>query len=234
MNTSIKKCIVFTCYNRPEYLKQTLNQWKKVKKLNEYDIHFSIDYSKEHFKDIYKLILDFCEEKKFYIKINRPKLGVLKNTYSILNYVFENNYEFVVIAEDDTLPSIDILSFFEFCNEYYLNKDNILCSCAYSKVDNDNPKYLTLKPTFDSWLWAISKDKWTLYLKDNWDFDYSFGGWDNKIRNIIMPNNHLYSVYSKNCRVEHIGQIGTHMTSEMHQKQNIFLNSDEIFFEEER
>jgi hypothetical protein len=223
----MKKAIMFTCYDRPMYFEKTLKQWGQVIGLNEYDIYFSIDYSENNFETIENLIHQFELDNNLNVNIsvNNPPHGVLRNPHTGLNLVFNKGYDFVIAAEEDLLPSADILNYFNFCSDLFLENKNILAICAHTKLNKDED-LVTIKPNFDCWLWGIWQNRWYNFLEKTWDFDYSFRGWDHKIRDVILPSNKLSCIYPISSRSKHIGVNGVHMRPNMHEELDINLNSN--------
>lgn len=212
----MKKCIVFTAYNRPQYLVDTLDKWSNVDLINEQDIYFSIDPSGQTHR-IVELITDFKNKinGNVYININDKIYGCAKNTWSVIDRAFEQ-YDFVIVAEDDIFPSKDILKYFDYLIDKYENDEQIAVICTnYERDDWDQTKISRFNG-FRVQIWGTWKDMWSKYIKDTWDFDYSTGvnggpsGWDWNLTLRVIPNNNLKSIVPHSSRSQHMGVQGVH------------------------
>lgn len=214
----IKKCIVFTAYNRPRYLYKTLRKWENVELIKDQDIYFSVDPS-EYTEEIVGLINDFKNKinSNVFIHVNENLYGCAKNTWSVIDRAF-NDYDFVIIAEDDIFPSKDILKYFDYLIDKYTNDDEVGVICTnYEKEDWDETKISRFNG-FRVQIWGTWKDVWDKYIKNTWDFDYSTGvnngpsGWDWNLNLRVLPQNNLKSIVPHSSRSQHMGETGVHCT----------------------
>lgn len=212
----MKKCIVFTAYNRPQYLEKTLEKWLNVDLINEQDIYFSIDPSGQIHR-IIELITDFKNKinANVYIHTNEELYGCAKNTWSVIDRAFEQ-YDFVIVAEDDIFPSKDVLKYFDYLINKYNNDEQVAVICTnYEKDDWDQTK-ISRYEGFRVQIWGTWKEMWNKYIKDTWDFDYSTGvnggpsGWDWNLTLRVIPNNNIKSIVPHSSRSQHMGELGVH------------------------
>lgn len=209
--------LVFTAYNRPEYLQQTISSWNNVRNLDSWNTTFYIEPSEDQ-----ELISSIAMNLNTTVttRINSERLGVLVNPWNAINTAFENGSDFVVLAEDDVVVSQDILEYFEWTSVEYETAKKILVVNAFSKLGG-KANQLTQDPQFSPLIWGVNRKNWETYLRDTWDKDYSSGlpdgseaGWDWNI-NRILASYDMYVIRPMQSRSNHIGLFGTHMTPDL-------------------
>ncbi len=214
----MKRELVFTAYNRPNYLAESIASWNNVRSLNMWPATFYIEPSE---------LTDEITNVAFQLNttvtavVNESKQGVLVNPWNAFEGAFSSGADFVVLAEDDVLVSQDILEFFEWTSVEYQTSYSTLAVNAFSKNGGDKDNQLWLRSTFSPLIWGTWRDRWYHHLRDTWDKDYSTGlpdgsqaGWDWNINRIIKANN-FNVVAPLNSRSDHIGlENGTHTTAE--------------------
>src|ERR1700752_2352634 len=102
--------VVFTCNNRPESLKETLESWASVRSISSWKCWAFVEPSNrrtEVLDIINKCSLDFN------IILNERQNGVLHNPWVALDTAFQDGSDFVVLAEDDIIVSSDTVEYFE-------------------------------------------------------------------------------------------------------------------------
>lgn len=217
----MNRAVFLTAYNRPEYLKRTLDSWSRVRGLSEWSFVAVIEPSpfEDQIVDIFKEFQqDSCPHLQ--IIVNPQRYGVLHNPWVWFEQLFQD-HEFVVRAEDDLIVSEDILEFFSWASAIYQNDSDVATVCAFSGFDGDES--LVLKhPSFSAWVWGTWKDRWSALIGPTWDHDYSTftgspgekSGWDWNLNVRIFPLHRLVSVIPEQSRVNNIGVYGVHGTSE--------------------
>lgn len=212
----MNKAIFFTAYNRPHYLKQCLEQWAKVKNLEQFDVYFRVDPSIMT-EEVIEEINVFSKKVSARVKtiLNLEKQGCAQNTWNGFNDLF-NQYDFVVLTEDDILPSTDIADYMSFLGrKYHSDKEIAVVSANYEFEDND-PHAVSRVDIFRGQIWGTWKDVWDTYIRDTWDFDYSTGvedgpsGWDWNLTLRVLPQNKLKTIVPHSSRSQHIGVLGLH------------------------
>lgn len=210
------KAIVFTVYNRVDYFSQTLNAWAKVKDLDQFDIYFRVEPS-DKLRQIGAIIKKFKKSvtADIYIEVNNNLFGNSKNSYTALDEAFKK-YNFVVLAEDDIIPSADIANFFVELDNMYGSDQEV----ASVGANHEEPGYSANKVTkfnsFPGLIWGTWKDQWEKYFRDTWDFAYDSaedgipGGWDWNLSFRVFPKNNLKAIVPHASRSQHIGVFGTH------------------------
>ena len=211
------RAIVFTAYNRIDYLEQTLHEWSKVKNLHKFDIYFSVEPSDK--TDTIKSMLKAFGNKVYsnvHAKYNEELLGCAKNTWNSLDYLF-GKYDFVVLAEDDILPSRDIAEYFVYLENKYRDVEEVAIISANNRAGEEDPTQVVRTPGFPGLIWGTWSKYWKNYFRDTWDFGYDTGtpetpesGWDWNLTLRVMPKNNLHSIYPVVSRSQHIGVNGLH------------------------
>ena len=215
----MRREIVFTAYNRPDYLSQVVESWNNVRNLNFWNASFFIEPS-----DINSVIGDIAMklETTVTVNFNAEKNGVLVNPWVALNTAFEGGADFVVLAEDDVVVSQDILEFFEWTSEEYSAAKKVLAVNAYSNNGAGQANQIFQETRFSPLVWGIWRDRWEEHLRDTWDKDYSSGnpdgseaGWDWNINRILVEKG-MTILKPLQSRSDHIGEfMGTHMTPDL-------------------
>lgn len=241
----MRKAVVFTAFDRTDYLKQTLLSWKDVAAKEDYHFFFKLEPSTNKTRMINR-IENFRIESKVNLSLieNPEKCGVLVNPWEALDMLFSQGYDFVILAEDDIEVSDDILQYFNQISENHKDDSEVLAVCASSRElwnKNDNPSNYSKHQAFSPLVWGTWKDRWYTYLRDTWDKDYSTGengiggGWDWNIALRVMPQNNLKCIYPEKSRSKHIGIKGVHMVREDYDQSvavNFTKHNDYIEFKE--
>jgi hypothetical protein len=215
----MKRNLVFTAYNRPDYFNQTINSWNQVRNLRSWDVTVFIEPS-----PVENVMADLAMLLNTNVTtvINPEKLGVLVNPWQALDTSFQLDSEFTVLAEDDVLVSQDILEFFEWSSEEYATANKILAVNAFSRLGGPKANQVIQESKFSPLIWGVWQDRWETLLRDTWDKDYSSGnpdgsesGWDWNINRILI-NKSLTILKPLQSRSDHIGELqGTHMTPDL-------------------
>ncbi len=214
--------LVFTAYNRPGYLADSVTSWNRVRGLNQWPVTFHVEPS-EMLEHVTNAALQL--ETEVTVVINAERLGVLVNPWVAINSAFERGADFVVLAEDDVMVSEDVLEFFTWASDEYQGAKDILCLNAFSRIGGPKANQLMRDSAFSPLVWGIWKDRWEEHLRDTWDKDYSTGnedgseaGWDWNI-NRILTEKQMTIIKPLQSRSDHLGEYGgTHMTPDMYEE----------------
>jgi hypothetical protein len=215
----MKKAVLFTAFNRLEYLKETLDSWSKVDDKIDYDFHFYVEPS-DVVKDIVDSIIFFRDNTgvRAFININKNVLGTGGNTWKGFDDLFIE-YEFVILAEDDVIVSKDILRYFNAAERMYRDDKEIAIISANTKWDTYAPADVIREQGFNGLVWGTWSRYWSEYFKDNWDKDYSsdpiHNGWDWHLNLRLLPSNGLKNINPLASRSNHIGINGMHCDESM-------------------
>ena len=227
----MKKAILFTVFDRVDYLKESLDSWAKVDEINDYDFHFYVEPS-DKVEDIVNVINDFLNkvEPPFSYTCNPEVLGTGGNTWHGFDTLFQQ-YDFVILAEDDVVVSKDILRYFNSAERMFRDDNEVAIISANTKWDVYAPADVVREQGFNGLVWGTWKDYWEKYFRDNWDKDYSsdpvHNGWDWHLNLRILPSNGLKNINPLASRSNHIGIDGMHCDS------NIFSQTQSPSFKEE-
>jgi hypothetical protein len=218
ISTKIKKAIFFTVFDRPVYLKNSLDSWEKVDNLSEYDIYFKLEPSSYLDANI-DIINNFYDKTNInmHILTNDHLMGNGNNVWDGFEILFEK-YDFVILAEDDILVSTDVCKYFDYLEEKYRDDEEVAIISANTKWDTTDPTFIVKEPRFNGLIWGTWKKYWTNYFRDTWDKDYTSGtpsGWDWNLTLRVLPPNNLKTIHPHVSRSQHIGESGLHCTEEI-------------------
>jgi len=136
--------LALSVYRRPELVKIYFDQLLKDKEeLSKYLVHLFLD-SGFH-PDIYKVISWFRQHHRFIkITIRTPEeskkspLPAFFNIMDSYRAASEEASEFVVIGEEDIIPTSDYLRFNRICYEQFLSKyDRLFCICHKRRPETE-------------------------------------------------------------------------------------------------
>lgn len=210
----MKKAIIFTIFDRVQYLKQSLDSWKNVRGINEYDIFFKIEPS-DHQEGIIDVINNFDSHRNSVstILINEKVLGNGFNSWEAFEYLFVK-YDFVILAEDDIVVSKDILEYFDETEKMFREDNEIAVISANTKWNTNDSSAVIREQGFNGLIWGTWKKCWVNYFRDTWDKDYTSSieqcGWDWNLNLRVMPSNNLKNINPLVSRSNHIGILGLH------------------------
>lgn len=218
--------IALTANDRPNYFTQTVDSWLNVRGFQDIP-----PLDKWVFIEPSLVVSDMeSEGHRLGAKVhsNANKLGVLLNPWVALDNMFkprttgcreEVNYysgpcDFVILAEDDILVSSDVLEYFAWAAEAFEDDASVLTVNAFSREGGEKD-LVTKRDGFASPLiWGTWIDRWRDIIRDTWDKNYTFNGWDWHL-DAIAKENGMKSVMPLQSRSDHIGEFGgTHMTPE--------------------
>jgi hypothetical protein len=218
----MKKALFLTAFNRPHYLKEALESWKKVRGIEDWRIYAQIepnDFAEEQRSMIYEA---FRDHPSIEVLINPQVYGVLHNPWVGFERLFMAwNYDFVVRAEDDLIVSADILEYFEWAAETFQNEEQVATVNAFTYEQGPSHEVI-LSEDFSPLVWGTWQDRWEGFLGPTWDHDYSTfngqpgnqAGWDWNINTRLFPAHQLTAVTPRASRVHNIGVWGVHSLPE--------------------
>ncbi len=213
-----KKVITMTAWRRPEYTKQVIDNLKKCIGFEEYILLPTIE---PEYPEVLKTFNGLSNCK---MVVNNKRLGCPSNTFKALKRGFDIS-DFVIHLEDDTVPGIDSLKYFEWTYRTYKDDKEVFTACAYNKMKNINPEnYFTVYKLrwFTPWLWCTWIDRFE-EMKKNWDFN-SFGP---NINHKVRKNR--YEIRPCIARSQNIGEhAGTYNNSGLWRKDQynpIWINN---------
>lgn len=202
--------IAFTAWNRPYYLRDVLASWRAVEGIGDCLLTFHVEPGCSETLDVISEV-DFADWE---VVKNNQVYGPLTNPWRALDNGFRRD-EFVVLAEDDSTVAPDLLTAFDRLRSWTAELP-VLALCAFQIEPGQDRRKWRIQRKFHSTVWGTWRDRWTTYLRDQWDHDYSRRGWDWDIQEHVLPDNGLWVVAPEMSRSQHIGRdAGVHCTPEM-------------------
>lgn len=217
----MKKGLLLTAYNRPKYLKQTLESWGKVRDFKRWPLHVLLEPSEVQ-DEMIQIIRD-TDHPNIRLSINPYRYGVLKNPFVGMDRMFRiRNYDFVVRLEDDIIVSSDILEYFDWASYVFEDDPRIALVQAMSGKQGLE-EGVEVTDGFSPWDWGTWKDRWLNKIGPTWDLDYSTyngtpgnqSGWDWNLNTRLLPKWNMQVVQPLASRSFHIGAEGTHAFGEL-------------------
>lgn len=215
----MRKELVFTAFNRPGYLQETVASWNEARRLDQWKAKFFIEPS-----DLQVHTTAAANDLKTIVsvQINELRQGVLVNPWNAINDAFTRDADFVVLAEDDVIVSSDILEYFEWASEEFAQDTAILLVNSFSAIGGPEENKTIADDVFSPLVWGVWRSSWETYLRDTWDKNYSTGnpdgseaGWDWNINRILKARS-MKVLKPVQSRSDHIGEFGgTHMTPDL-------------------
>lgn len=206
------------CYGRPDYLARTLDAWRAVRGVEHVQWMFVTDphHDPDTMGQVQDLVHGFETGGTMRRLLQPTHRGLNTNLHDALTFGFEHS-EFVVLAEDDVVPSADALEFFHWAS-WDLEDSPVAAVCAFTERVEDAPAertaWLTDGPGFRPWLWGTWLNRWR-YFSQVWDFDDNLGGWDCHLGKDIIPGCAWpWVARPLVSRSDHIGEQGVHMHSD--------------------
>lgn len=212
--------LFFETYNRVSYLQQALHSWEHVEGLENWHLQFSMEpgsFQQQMFEELTEFQLR-VQHPDCSFTTNATRLGVAEHPYSGFERMFQQNYDFVVIVEDDCVVSRDILLYFEAAATFFRSNPKVAGVCGVNKEQGLQSNVIELTDRFCPQIWGTWAPRWRAILEPTWDHGYNTyngepgnqAGWDWNINTRIMPAQNLVVATPGRTRVQNIGVYGTH------------------------
>lgn len=233
----MRKALFFTVFNRPQYFQQVLNSWKHVRGLEDWAIRVFIDpndFAAEQEVMVYDA---FRNHDDVEVYINPQTYGAPHNPWVGFDKLFGQNYDFVVLSDDDLVVSADILEYFNWAAEEFQNDPKVAAVVGYTDEDGEDPSEARLIQGFGSWVWGTWDDRWEGLVGPTWDHNYSTyniapgneAGWDWNLNTRLYPQHDLRSVFPTRSRVHNIGVSGVHaLPQDYHSSSSFSIDHGEL------
>lgn len=230
----MRRALLFTAYDRPDYLAEVLRTWSAVRGLDRWHVVARIEPGK-YTDQIISMFTDFFERMNLdvaSIVVNPSVLGVLHHPWVGFEDLFKD-YDFVVRTEDDLLVSVDILEYFEWASEHY-DSDPVVASVhGFSADVGGAPESVHRLTRCSPLVWGTWRPYWEEVMGPTWDLDYSTfngfpgneSGWDHNLNTRIYPKLGLVGIYPVVSRVKNIGVYGTHSGPDNYYDAEEFLET---------
>lgn len=164
--------VVLFVYNRLEHTKKVIDALSKNRDAEITNLIVYSDGSKGYHdnnvvNEIRTYLKSISQFKSVSLNFREKNFGLFQNIKLGLTDVF-NNYNSVIVLEDDLVPSLNFLSYMNSGLNFYKEKKNIGAISAFQfpiieeiKIEED----IYLHPRFSCWGWATWKDRW-----DSWEW----------------------------------------------------------------
>lgn len=170
--------IVLFVYNRPEHTKKTINALKRNKLAEESELFIFSDgvknkEDKQKVKEVRGIINNINGFKNVEILESKINKGLADSVIDGVTKII-NEYEKVIVLEDDLITSKNFLRYMNRALDFYENNKDIWSISGYSLPINIPESYdydIYLAYRASSWGWATWEDRWG---KIDWkikDFD---------------------------------------------------------------
>jgi hypothetical protein len=208
----VKRSLVFTAYNRPQYFTPVMASWAAVRGFADWDPVVFLEPS-----PVQQEMTRIAAAAGAGVWANPHRRGVSDNPWYALDTAFTvgEGSDFAVLAEDDVLVSDDVLEYFSWAAQRF-RREHILTVCAASFATTcppDQEQDTVRSGQFCPLVWGTWADRWTAVLRDSWDHDYSSGtatqpqcGWDWNIGLRVMGDWQVIAPAAS--RSVHIGADG--------------------------
>jgi hypothetical protein len=207
--------VAMTVSRRPHYLRETLDLWGPVRGLQGTRFTFHVEPLPERGENL-RILGEFGRTSGADVEVvaNGSVHGVLHNPWTAFEWGFQDGADFMVLVEEDTPVSTDVLEYFRWVGETYRGDPEVLGACAWSDADYGDEHEVVSVSDFCPLVWGIWADSWTGALRDTWDHDYSSSGhpgqcgWDWNIRLRVIGERKF--LFPRQARSTHIGVHGQH------------------------
>lgn len=171
--------IVMFVYNRPEHVKQVIDNLKKCDLAIDSDLYIYSDAAKtdnqiEKVNEVRKL----CEQIKGFNSVTLIKqnnnLGLAKNIIEGVTSII-NQYGKIIVLEDDLLVSQQFLLYMNKCLDNYTDDKTIwhISAWNYPIEASGLPEVFPIR-VMNCWGWATWKDRWQHFEKNPEKLMYQF------------------------------------------------------------
>lgn len=177
--------IVVFGFNRPDALKNTIVSLLNNEEAKSSDLFVFVDGpregkvgEKEKVKEVREYVKSITGFKSLHYTFSENNKGLAD---SIIRGVSEviNQYDRVIVLEDDLVLMPNFLNFLNQGLDYYENNQKVMSVCGHScKVQTpaDYPYDAYFFTRSSSWGWATWKDRWNLV-------DWELNNWDKVVAN---------------------------------------------------
>lgn len=200
--------VVITGFNRPEYMRQTIASWAKVRGIENVPVEF-------HLEPGHPEVWEVCADAPFpsAVYVAGEHQGVQRNPWKAANHAFRSS-DFAVLAEDDIIVGADTIEYFLWAEEEFRFRDDVLAVSAANQGAGDPADLAAVSAEcrFSGWVWGTWKDRWK-FIGPDWTFNYEHRGWDYRLNLYWCQEERYRTVVPHMSRAQHIGQYGgTHCT----------------------
>jgi hypothetical protein len=202
--------VVFTVGGRADYLDETLSSWQEVRGIESATMVFLVE--PEHPTEM-MLCHQWARDMAALALVseNRTRLGVSGNPWHAMQTGFRLA-DFVILAEEDTPVSSDVLEYFAWARDEYAGRPGIKAICAHQIGESlGGEDEVMLSRHFSPVVWGTWRHQWAGHFRDHWGGPQ---GWDANVNERLRAGNGRVVIPARS-RSQHIGEHGgAHCTPE--------------------
>ena len=197
--------ITVSGYNRPAYLSQTLARLRECDGIESCRVTVLLDPCDETQEQV-NAVARYGFEPFVYPSRQGCNLAIGK----AFAYGFaDEQADFHVHLEDDTVPTRDCLRWFAWARDRYRGDPSVMNVSGYQRVSNRRLAECGLRRWFTPWGWATWRDRWA-GLAAGWAAHEP--SWDVVVNHALRAGR--YEVFPTVSRIQNIGaERGTHVPS---------------------
>jgi hypothetical protein len=203
---NLKLAVAITVNDRPEYLGQVIESWHQVRGIDDVPVLFQVEPASD---ECYDMCLKAGFAKQF-VMLNKEQRGALGNPYYAIDSGFSVlGTEFVLLGEDDSTVTADVLEYVDYAATTYASNNRALAVCTFQYKPLLFSYFVHQRRYFASVVWGTWRDRWD-QIRNIWPFDYN-PAWDRMLLDMTVYDDR-YCVFPGFSRSQHIGRHGgTHM-----------------------
>jgi hypothetical protein len=197
--------VVFTVGGRTDYLQETMNSWAEVRGIEDATLVFLIEPSETTTEILELLCAERATARLLLTSVNYGRLGVSGNPWHAMQTGFRLG-DFVILAEEDTPVSSDVLEYFAWARDAYLGDGNVKAVCAHQIGEPLGAEGDVLRSKhFSPVVWGTWRDRWVSFFRDSWGGPQ---GWDSQVNKLLRAKDYRQVVIPARSRSQHIGEHG--------------------------
>jgi len=190
------KTLTISGYNRPTYFAQVIKALAWCDGVGEYDVVAVLDPS-----DKTQELAEIAKAAGIQTMIMQERLGC----GSMIRYCMELGFrisDFHIHLEDDTIPSVDCLRWFEWAARNA--PATILTISGYNQHGGDaSPNTFGIRNWFTPWGWGTWRERFSQHLAPAWDSSF----WDGGVQR-VRERLGMFEMYPRVSRIQNIGAEG--------------------------
>ena len=197
--------ITVSAYNRPSYLRVTLNALAECDGIKDCRVTVLFDPCDET-QEQANTVAYYGFEPLVYTDRQGCNLAIGK---AFTHGFADPAVDFHVHLEDDTVPCRDALRWFAWARDAYRDEPAVMNVSGYQRISNGRLAECGLRRWFTPWGWGTWRDRWA-GLAAGWAAREP--SWDVAVNHVLRAGR--YEVFPTVSRIQNIGaERGTHVPS---------------------
>jgi len=198
--------ITVSAYNRPDYLRQTLDALSRCDGVADCRVVVMLDRCEET-----EAQAAIAAEHGFAVERYGERIGCNRAILYAMVFGFERmGSDFHVHLEDDTVPTRDALRWFAWARDRFKDDPAVMNVSGYQRISNGFRDQCGLRRWFTPWGWATWRDRWP-GLALGWA-ENDTHSWDVIVNHGLRAGR--YEAFPTASRIQNIGaDKGTHVPS---------------------